>query len=142
MVLAALIRNGYRVFIPFGEGHPFDLAIELHDREILRIQCKTAWRVAGCLIFNTLATDHGRGPTSCVDQADIFCVYFPPKSAVFLVPIGAVAPTEGRLRLEPTRNNQRIGIRFAADYELARWSIESLRQLVSTTDVTDGVMTA
>lgn len=29
--------------------------------------------------------------------------------------------SEGRLRLEPTRNNQRKRIRFAEDYSFERW---------------------
>jgi hypothetical protein len=129
-VLAALVRKGFRVLVPFGEGHPYDLAVHLSEREIVRVQCKTAWRVGGCMVFNTLATDHGSGPRSYVGQADIFGVYFPRTSAVYLVPIDAVATTEGRLRLEPTRNNQRMGIRFAADYEIGRWSLQALRGMV------------
>jgi hypothetical protein len=41
-----------------------------------------------------------------------------------------VAEFEGRLRIEPTLNNQRRGIRFAADFELDRWSADDLRALV------------
>ena len=130
-VLAALARGGFRVLIPFGEGHPYDLAIDLGAPGILRVQCKTAWRVGGCLVFNTLSTDHGRGPQSYVGHAELFGVYFRPTAAVYLLPIDAVAATEGRLRLEPTRNNQKLRIRFAAEYEIDRWSIESLRGLAS-----------
>jgi len=62
-----------------------------------------------------------------VGLADIFGVYFPPTSAVYLVPIDAVAAFEGRLRLEPPRNNQRRLIRFAAEYEIDKWTSEALR---------------
>jgi hypothetical protein len=62
--------------------------------------------------------------------ADIFGVYFPPNQAVYLVPIDAVAQFEGRLRLEPTLNNQRRRIRQAADFEIDRWSVNSLRDLL------------
>jgi hypothetical protein len=79
------------------------------------------------MIFNTRSTDHGRGPQSYLGHADIFGIYFPPSAAVFLVPIDGVAATAGRLRLEPTRNNQKRGIRFASDFEIDRWSVESLR---------------
>jgi hypothetical protein len=141
-VLASLVRKGFRVLLPFGEGHPYDLAVHLPERHLLRVQCKTAWRAGGCMIFNTLATDHGSGPKSYLGHADIFGVYFPPTSTVYLIQIDAVAATEGRLRLEPTKNNQRLGIRFAADYEIDRWSIDSLRQLVSTSEITAEVATA
>ena len=82
------------------------------------------------MIFNCRTTDHGRGPQSYLGQADIFGVYFPRDQSVYLVPIDAVAESEGRLRLEPTRNHQKRGIRFAADYEIGRWTVDSLREVV------------
>jgi hypothetical protein len=89
------------------------------------------------MVFNCRSTDHGRGPQSYLGQADIFAVYFPPTQSVYLVPIDGVAETEGRLRLEPTRNNQRRGIRFAADFEIDRWTIDSLREIARVGDVGD-----
>jgi hypothetical protein len=58
-------------------------------------------------------------------------VYFPVTRSVYLVPIGAVADFKGRLRLEPALNNQKRGVRFAEDFEIDRWSKESLRQVVA-----------
>jgi hypothetical protein len=110
MVLAALTRHGFHVLIPFGDGHPYDLAVDLGEDGFLRIQCKTAWRVGGCMLFNTRTTDHGRGRLSYAGHADIFGVFFPKTTSVYLVPLDSVAPTGGRLRLEPTRNNQKRGI--------------------------------
>lgn len=82
-------------------------------------------------MFNCRSTDHGRGPQSYRGRADIFGVYFPPTHAVYLVPIDGVANFEGRLRLDQPLNNQRKGIRFAADFEIGRWSREALERLVS-----------
>jgi hypothetical protein len=129
-VLAALVEQGFHVLVPFGEGQPYDLVVHLGKSEFLRVQCKTAWPRGGCLIFNSRSTDHGRGPQSYLGLADIFGVYFPPKGAVYLVPIDAVAQFEGRLRLEPTLNNQRRGIRQAADFEIDRWSVDLLREVM------------
>jgi hypothetical protein len=125
-VLSGLVELGLPVLVPFGDGHPFDLAVHLLETRFVRVQCKTAWRRGGCLVFNSLATDHGAGPQSYVGLADLFGVYFPPTRAVYLVPLDGVARTEGRLRLEPTRNNQSSGIRYAADYEIGRWSRDAL----------------
>lgn len=129
LVLSALVERDYRVLVPFGDAHPYDLAIDLGERQLLRVQCKTAWPQRGCLIFNSRSTDHGRGPQSYRGVADIFGVYFPPQRSIYLVPIDGVAEFEGRLRLKPTLNNQRRGIRFAADYALERWSEETLRTI-------------
>jgi hypothetical protein len=126
-VLSALVRRGYDVAVPFGEGLPYDLLVDLGGRDFVRVQCKRAWPLQGCVVFNSRSTDHGRGPQSYVGLADVFGVYFPPTETVYLVPIEAVASFEGRLRLEPTRNNQKCLIRFASEFEIERWSQESLR---------------
>jgi len=47
MVLAALVRRGFHVLIPFGEGQPYDLVIDL-EPAFMRVQCKTGWPVGGC----------------------------------------------------------------------------------------------
>jgi hypothetical protein len=130
IVLSALVQRNFQVLIPFGDGHPYDLAVYLEDGVFARIQCKTAWPRGGCLIFNSRLTDHGRGPGSYRGLADVFGVHFPPSQSVYLVPIDAVAQFEGRLRLEPTRNNQRRRVRPAADFEIDRWSREALRRLI------------
>ena len=129
-VLAALVERGFDVLVPFGEGQPFDLVVHLGGTEFLRVQCKTAWPRQGCILFNSRSTDHGRGAQSYIGLADIFGVYFPPSQSVYLVPIEAVARFEGRLRLTPTRNNQRRRIRRAADFEIDQWDEDSLREVV------------
>ena len=127
--MAALIHHDYYVLLPFGDGQPYDLAIDLGG-PFLRVQCKRGWLERGCVLFNTHATDHGRGRQSYLGRADIFGVYFPPTDSVYLIPIEAIPRFGGRLRLEPTRNNQRRGIRMAADYEIDRWTPERLAALV------------
>jgi PD-(D/E)XK endonuclease len=127
MVLSAFVRRGFEVLLPFGGGHPYDLVVDLKGQDFLRVQCKRAWPLkGGCLSFNAQTTDHGQGRRSYLGLADIFGVYFPPTEIVYLVPLDAVSGVRGWLRLEPTRNNQQKGVRFAADYEIDRWSIERL----------------
>jgi len=133
MVLGALIRRNFNVLVPFGEGQPYDLVVHLVGTTFLRVQCKTAWPSRGCLIFKSQSTDHGRGSQSYAGLADIFAVYFPPDRSVYLVPIDAVAETEGRLRLKPTLNNQQRGIRLASDFEIDRWTGEALGELLTNT---------
>ena len=79
------------------------------------------------------------GAKSYAGLADVFGVYFPPLHAVYLVPIDSVGRSEGRLRLEPARNNQRRRIRFAADYEIDRWTPEALSRLAQPLDGALGV---
>ena len=129
-ILSAFVRSGYQVLIPFGEGQPYDLVVAT-EPGFVRIQCKTAWLSAGCLLFNAYATDHGRGQQSYLGRADLFGIYLPKTEAVYLVPVGLV-PSAARLRLEPTRNGQRARVRLAADFEFDRWAREDLRRLIES----------
>jgi len=62
-ILAELVRRGFGVAIPFGDGSPYDLVLDLGD-SLLRVQCKRGWLRRGCLVFNVRSTDHGNGPGS------------------------------------------------------------------------------
>jgi hypothetical protein len=125
MILTALVERGFEVSVPFGSGQPYDLVVDLGGFDLLKVQCKTGWLNKSCISFNARSTDHGQGRRPYVGLAHIFGVYFPPTRSIYLVPLD-VAGFHGWLRLEPTRNNQQKGVRFAADYEIDRWPLERL----------------
>lgn len=128
-ILAEFVCRGFDVLTPFGGGQPYDLAVDMGGH-FLRVQCKTVWLVGrGCLAFNCRSTDHGRGRVPYDGLADLFAVHLPAMDAIYLIPVGAVPGHLGRLRLEPAKNNQRRGVRFAADFEIERWTAEKLRAL-------------
>ena len=129
-ILTAFVRRDFRVLIPFGGGHPYDLVVHLPNGEFVRVQCKTARDAPGCLCFNTRSTDHGHGRLPYAGLADIFGVYWPTRAAVYLVPVSEVPGFEGRLRIEPTRNNQRLKVRYATDYEFDRWTADRLARVL------------
>jgi hypothetical protein len=129
-LLSEFVARGFDVLVPFGGGQPYDLAVDLGTMT-LKIQCKTAWLTAGgsCLTFNCRSTDHGRGRRPYDGLADLFGVFLPPRDSVYLVPLDSVGGFAGRLRLEPTKNNQKRGVRFAEDFEIDCWTWERLRAL-------------
>ncbi|MBW3619954.1 MAG: hypothetical protein KY461_06895 [Actinobacteria bacterium] len=51
-------------------------------------------------------------------DADLFGVYCPDTKETFLVPVEAVPRKECYLRVDPSRNGQSAGIRWAADYRI------------------------
>jgi PD-(D/E)XK endonuclease len=57
----------------------------------------------------------------------MFGVYFSPSDVVYLIPVSEATGFAVRLRLQPTRNNQKRGVRIATDYEFDRWTIVSLQ---------------
>jgi hypothetical protein len=125
-VLNAFAERGLGVLLPFGSAHPYDLVVHLTIDRFLRVQCKSARLLEGCVTFNGRTTDHGRGRRSYLGLADVFAVYFAPDRAVYLVPVCDVSTFQVRLRLRPARNNQRQGVRLAADYEIERWTFQEL----------------
>jgi PD-(D/E)XK endonuclease len=129
-LLKAFVEREMAVLLPFGEGQSYDLVVHLRGNAFLRVQCKTARAVGGCLEFNSRTTDHGRGRLPYLGLADAFGVYFPLQRSIFLVPVGEVSSFRVRLRLEPALNNQRRNIRLAADYAIDRWTVEALCEIV------------
>jgi hypothetical protein len=130
-ILNALVERDLGVLVPFGGGHPYDLVVHLTIDRFLRVQCKSARLLEGCVTFNSRTTDHGRGRRPYLGLADAFGVYFPPSRAVYLVPVCEVSTFQVRLRLQPARNNQRQGVRLAADYEIERWTFARLCKIVT-----------
>jgi hypothetical protein len=121
-VLNAFVQRGFDVLVPFGEGQPYDLVVHLPGDKFLRVQCKNARWDRGCVVFNGRTTDHGRGRLSYRGLADAFGVFDADLSIVYVVPVADVPGYEGRLRVRPTRNNQRLKVRHAREYEIDRWT--------------------
>jgi PD-(D/E)XK endonuclease len=129
-VLAGLVNLGLLVCVPFGDGQPYDLVIDL-ETAFVRVQSKCGWRVGGTVRFNTACTNHGRGNVHYLGLADVFGVYFPPTRQVYIVPVAGTPTPDTRLRLTPARNNQRARVRMAEDYAIERWTPEALAAVVT-----------
>jgi len=104
---------------PFGDNQRYDLVVDLRTK-FLKIQCKTGRIKAGAIIFPTSSSQahRGKGRQSYRGQIDLFAVYCPENRRVYVVPVDDVGTCEGSLRIEATKNNQTIGCRMAADYDL------------------------
>ena len=129
LTLSAFAQWDVPVLLPFGEGQPYDLVVDIQG-SFVRVQCKTAWRSGDRLMFNAMATDHGHGHQSYDGLADLFGVGYPPDSSVFLVPVRDTTTRRPYLRIKPARNNQQRGIRMATDFAFERWTPERLRKFV------------
>ncbi len=121
--MLALQEAGYAVLIPFGENTRYDVVIDDGVR-LARVQCKTGRLRKGAVRFPACSTyvHHARPrvPTRhYLGQIDFFGVHCPDTGCVYLVPIDEIpVRRQGALRVEPSKNNQRLRIRLAADYEI------------------------
>lgn len=116
-VLAALLKAEMTVLLPFGGGQRYDLVFE--DKGVFRrVQCKTGRVESGAVVFSTCSWGRGSKRLSYGGQCDLFGVYCPSLDKVYLVPVGDVPERGGSLRIDPARNGQQSGVRYASQYEL------------------------
>ncbi len=127
-ILAALVDAYPDVLLPWGENSRYDLVIDT-GTDFIRVQCKTGRLRAGAISFRPYSSTYhhptyaGRGKADFCQhdyrgEADVFGVYCRDTGGVYLVPVGEVGRAAVSLRVAPTRNNQRRGIRWAADYQV------------------------
>jgi hypothetical protein len=128
--MLALHDAGYGLLVPFGENTRYDLVIDGGDG-LRRVQCKTGRLRLGSICFN-VCSSYAHHPNPKLlrrdyrGEVDCFAVYCPETEGIYLIPIDDLGVgTQGSLRLEAPRNNQRRRIRYASDYELARLSLSS-----------------
>jgi PD-(D/E)XK nuclease superfamily protein len=126
-IMLALNEAGYALLVPFGENTRYDLVIDDGSR-LSRVQCKTGRLRSGAVTFNVCST-YAHHPNPRVvrrdyhGQVDYFAVFCPDNRRAYLIPIAELPlRKQGRLRVDPPRNNQRLGIRFAADFEIGELS--------------------
>jgi hypothetical protein len=107
------------VYTPFFAPHSRVDLVACRDAEVLRVQCKSGRVISGALYFPTCSNTKNL-PLDYRDQIDGFGVFAPTLDLVYLVPVDGLPIRGCCLRLEPTRNNQKAGIRWATDYLIGR----------------------
>ena len=121
-VAAALIRQGRKLLRPLSSASRYDLLIDNEDGTFTRIQCKSGVLRKGCVLFRVYSVSgHDTRAKGYRGQVDAFGVYCSGTSASYLVPAEAIANCEHfvALRVEPTRNGQRRGVRAAAEFVIS-----------------------
>jgi hypothetical protein len=122
MVLAALVHAGHWPMIPFGGGHPYDIALDDGGR-LLRVQCKTGRLVKGAVVFPTAIMCRNNTYRSYRGDVDYFGVYCRGTAQVYLVPIADVPARTASLRVAAPLNGQTQGLRWAKDYLI--WQVSA-----------------
>jgi hypothetical protein len=99
----------------------YDLVLDL-GQKLLRVQCKWAARVGNVVSIRTRTCRRAREGlihrTYRPEEIDAIAAYCPDTGRCYLLPHElSVDRAMVQLRLEPTKNNQAAGIRWARDYE-------------------------
>lgn len=56
MVMAALVRQGYRLLVPYGDSARYDVVIEAADGSLSRVQIKTGRLRNGVVVFRACSS--------------------------------------------------------------------------------------
>ncbi len=119
-VLAALLGQGRRVLLPFGDNCRYDLVVE-ENGAFTRIQRKTGRISRGAVVFAVASSQYHRGGKrrSYQGEIDAFGFFCPDNGRTYIIPIADLPLVrEAKLRLTSPGNSQVKGIRWAARYEI------------------------
>jgi hypothetical protein len=117
-----LIERGYQVAFPYGEDWDFDLIVLRHDR-LERVQVKCAVSSNGVIQVKTRSHSLTNGKIRrtkhyTADTIDWLAVYDRATGRSFYIPAAELGSgmSQLHLRLSPTLNGQKAGIRYAENY--------------------------
>jgi hypothetical protein len=141
-VLAALVNQGKFVLTPFGDSRRYDLGIDEEDGRFVRVQCKNGKLIKGAVMFYACSVDSRSQKGRCIrkgyrGQVEAFGVYCPDNGEVYFVPVEDVPTTGCCLRVDPPRNHQKKGIRWAKDYRIDSASPSGNNSDLSSPDLFD-----
>lgn len=118
MIACELVARGYRVLMPFGFNHRYDLVLDWGG-VFARVQCKTGRLGNGVILFPTRSTRANMRSVTTktyTGEIDLFMIYCRETGGIYAVPIEDA--TGGHLRVDPPENGQARRVRWASDYEL------------------------
>lgn len=122
----AVIHECAKLGVPVArplDDQRYDLIFDL-GAKLLRVQCKWSARIGDVIAIRTRTCRRGREGLIhrqySPDEIDAIAAFCPDTGLCYLLPHElSVERGAVQLRLEPTKNNQATGIRWARDYEFA-----------------------
>ena len=122
MVAADLMRRGYKIALPYGEDWDYDLIVcreEKLERVQVKYSCSDGEVIRVKCVSHSLTNGKVRSTKRYTAKTiDWLAIYDPTSDCCYYVPASELGTGRSllHLRLGETRNNQRMGIRFASDY--------------------------
>jgi len=115
-IAAKLIQNGWRVLIPYGENQQYDLVAEKNNK-FIRIQAKYCTPKNGVLNVNCRSSNNWSVLHYTSKEIDLIAVYNPKGEEVYFIPVSKINHSLFKIRIEPTKNKQKLKIHSANDFE-------------------------
>jgi hypothetical protein len=122
-VACAAMKLGIGVYRPMSDGERYDLIFDWEGR-LVRVQCKWASKYDEVIIVRCYRSRRNRdglvNRSYTAAEIDAFAAYCAEVDRCYFLPFERFPYRRNiQLRLGPTRNNQRIGINWARDFEFA-----------------------
>lgn len=114
-VASRLLQKGWNVLFPFGENNRYDLVAEKGGK-FTRVQVKYVTPKNGSLEVGCKSSNNWTVDKYTADQIDFIAVYNSKTGDVYFVPSSKFNSSSIKLRLNKTKNNQKIGIKQAKDF--------------------------
>ena len=117
MIMADILRRGYKVALPIGEDWRYDLIV-LRQGKLERVQCKYV-SSDGAMLQVPCRTSNSRFETRyTIDDIDWLACYHKESSTCYYIPAQLLG--QGRtvfcLRIRASKNNQTLRCHNAADF--------------------------
>ena len=143
-IIHEAVKLGIIVSRPLDDAR-YDLILDLRTG-LMRIQCKWTPKIGDVIVVrsysNRRAREGFRRRVYTSDEVDAVAGYCPETGRCYLLPAAVFSgTTQIYLRLEPSRNNQSVGIRWAKDYEFAA-TLSTLGPIAQLGERRDGIAKA
>jgi Holliday junction resolvase len=115
-VAKKLLENGWQILIPYGENHRYDLVAE-KKHKFVRIQVKYTTPKNGVLNINCRSSNNWSVLHYDSTEIDIIAAYNPINNDIYFIPISEINHSLFKIRISPTKNNQKLKIHLAKDFK-------------------------
>lgn len=113
---AEFLRQGWQIFLPYGEDSPIDLLIE-KEGVFRRVQVKSTSPLNGAIHCRIKSSNNWQVKKYTKKEIDFFGIYDYLNKKGYLIPIeDFTGMTEANIRLDKPKNNQSKRIRQAEKY--------------------------
>jgi Holliday junction resolvase-like predicted endonuclease len=103
------------VLFPFGENSRYDLVAERRGK-FVRVQVKYATPKNGALPVKCASSNNWSTKSYLCGEIDVVAAYNSEDQQVYFVPVSQLKRREISLRLDPARNGQVAGVRYAKHF--------------------------